>query len=128
MIKVKRTVLTPAQIFASFTVAHEVLPAPPANKTNVILAITEQKTFNTVNYDDGAGGNVNGRYYSPLGFVLFNSGNTLSSPFNTIYGASPISQKPITTDSALKYTTDVQAANGNSNVIVDVIYEEKTPV
>lgn len=123
MIKVKKKTLTPAQVIACFTVPIIVLDAPASNYVNNILGISHELTFNTAAYTGATH-----LYYDLIrpGVTIIAADSILTAGGDVCYPASKAlstSQLPTSTTNDLFVTTNAQAATGDSDVILYIIYE-----
>lgn len=123
MIIVKKITLTPADIFALFVTPQIILPAPAAGFVNNIFGITNAMIYNSATY---TGMGFFFYYCISIQFdAAFYENFIFAQSFNMTKSAqkSQQAQTLFSTTSDFLLTTDGQAATGDSNIDLFIVYE-----
>ena len=125
MIIVKKTTITPAQVYTALGTPVSVLPAPPSGMCNNILGCSVEMTYVSTPYSPGTqaylqhanlGNNVNFIHLTLLGAV----GNV-----NMPWQRTLSNQTVYSTTKELFFATQAIESLGDSPIDVFIIYEEK---
>lgn len=124
-IRTKKVTLTPANIYALFAAPQIVLPAPSSGYVNNIVGLSLSMEYNSAAYTTASAF----QFGKTAGGVVVVAEDTYCLPatadVNVPVFKGNTSQLPFTTEADFYITTNAAAADGDSDVNVYVIYEEK---